>query len=87
MPKLPLGSRVKISPSSEFWGRGAYNPKDVEGVLVQNSGNSLPEFVYRVQWDNGHTNAYREGDLELVGKPQPKGLSAFIKRVEEEYSR
>jgi hypothetical protein len=60
---------------------------NVEGKLIPKDARISNQFVYRVQWDNGRSNSYREGDLVLVEAPKPKGISAFIKRVEEEYTR
>lgn len=79
------GDRVKISVMSVYWEYGnSGNPRNVEGVIYQDNCSS--SFRYRVRWDNGRTNCYNNQDLELVQPAKPKGVSAFIKKWEEEYS-
>lgn len=85
MKLYPVGSRVKVSPESQYYGYSPSNPDDVEGTLLEN--NRWGSFVYRVEWDNGRFNNYRQSDLLLVNPPKPKGISAFIKRVEKEYAK
>ena len=61
-----IGDRVKISKSSEWYGGGNNNPKDVEGKVYQIDPKGYREFYYKVKWDNSTSNEYRAKDLELV---------------------
>jgi hypothetical protein len=90
MLEFKVGDKVKISPESVYWGEDTRsNPRDTEGTVIE-TGDSVSYdtgFLYRVQWSISQTNVYKKGDLiPFVATPaKPKGLSAFIRRVEEEY--
>lgn len=81
-----VGDRVKLSINSKFWmENSSSNPRNVEGVVVIDEYTT--DFKYRVKWENERTNCYNDRDLVLVQTVKPKGISAFIKRVEYEYGR
>lgn len=70
-----VGDKVKISPSSEYYGDGGTNPKDVVGTLSEIRTDR--EYVYRVIWSSGATNVYKREDLvlavgEIVSNPKFK---------------
>lgn len=56
-----IGDVVRIAPSSEHYHEGfPHNPKDVSGKIVEHKDGN---YKYRVKWDNGNTNSYRDEDL------------------------
>ena len=61
--KLKVGDKVMISKASDYYGISKSNPKDVEGVITDISGEvgSLP---YYVDWSDGTRNNY-----EFFGNP------------------
>jgi hypothetical protein len=62
--KLAKGNRVRISKESEYYRNGiSSNPLGVTGTIERvDPGES---YCYRVKWDNGENNTYREGDLYI----------------------
>jgi hypothetical protein len=63
---LEIGNRVMIAKSSEYYKRDtSNNPRGVEGTII-NDKHPILNFKYKVQWDNGGHNSYREGDLVLA---------------------
>lgn len=66
MSKFKVGDRIKISPQGkETYTNRNMNPWETEGTI---SCVKDDEFCYKVVWDNGRENSYREGELELVSK-------------------
>lgn len=62
------GDIVKISKNSKWYGWNAYNPKDVEGEVVE----LVTEFAYpvRVIFNGNNTDTvFEEKDLKLVRRP------------------
>lgn len=55
-----LGDRVKIRPGTDHYGRGMNNPTDVAGEVIEVKDWGFP---YRVKWDDGTCNTYRDEDL------------------------
>lgn len=54
---------VRISKDSQYYGRDPeYNPKDINGKIVNISSG----IKIRVDWDTGGDNGYNEDDLRLV---------------------
>lgn len=63
-----VGSKVKISRDSKFYGRGRGNPAEIDGVVTGYRGQFLLwEMPFIVSWSNGKINTYCRDDLELVG--------------------
>lgn len=70
MSKFKVGDRVKILPTSEWYGDGEANPPNVEGTIntIDNTDQtSLPIYVH---WDDGTGNSYADIDLELIKQQQ-----------------
>jgi hypothetical protein len=66
--KLTKGNRVRISKKSEYYrnvnqGGISSNPLGVTGTIER--VDPKESYCYRVKWDNGENNAYREGDLYI----------------------
>lgn len=63
---LPNGCKVFMSEQGiKKWAKGGgydSNPIGVVGKLFHEE-NFDRDFVYKVRWDNGYGNSYREGDL------------------------
>jgi hypothetical protein len=57
-----VGDRVRIPKDSKYYGKSDRNPADVIGTIEQ-VGEIIGPFVYRVLWDTAVYNSYREGDL------------------------
>lgn len=74
---IPLGTRVKLSPESDWVGDPG-NPTYCEGLTMQ--PNFYATWVY-VRWDNGEWNTYKpyDSDLIVIG---PLGEFGY-KKVEE----
>jgi hypothetical protein len=64
---LQLGSRVKLSPRSEFYSdkahAGSSNPINCLGTVFQIENELLGVYV---QWDNGKKNSYDDEDLIML---------------------
>jgi hypothetical protein len=61
---LAKGNRVRISKKSRYYCDDiSSNPKGVTGTIER--VDPKESHCYSVKWDNGETNAYREGDLCL----------------------
>jgi small-conductance mechanosensitive channel len=59
---LKLGDRVVISDCGKMlYFHGPSNPHDIEGEV-----SGLGSFSTAVTWDNGWSNVYYKGTLELV---------------------
>ena len=62
--RFNIGDVVRIGKKSVHYGGSEHNPADMDGEFYQ----YLPEepgYIYRVRWENGNTNSYREEDLRL----------------------
>lgn len=67
---LPVGTAVVISAEGKRQYRySSSNPSCSVGKVVSNTFGSV--FVYRVQWPNGISNTYREGEIEKVVTSTP----------------
>lgn len=64
--KFSIGDTVKIKSTSEYYSNSPSNPRDVEGKIYEFMEDG--DYLYRVSWDNGQDNSYRNDDLELVSK-------------------
>ena len=78
------GDRVVFVSNENGYSLGSNNPMvgtpfECEGTVAMAAGSS-----YRVIWDNGCTNSYRTGDLELakgyVGDPNRLFLMKKLKK-------
>lgn len=71
LSKIEVGTRVRLTKAAvEKWKNYTGNPRstDVVGTTIE------PIFMgYRVEWDNGMTIGYEEGDLEVVHEPKEWG--------------
>lgn len=79
---LKIVMRVKISPSSIYYGQG--NTKNIEGTVQGYYGN-----LYTVVFDNKYSNEYRLVDLEIIDSEMPLEYKCIcsapnIKQVQEE---
>jgi len=74
--KFKIGDIVKIRRDSEFWWQSAS-----KGKIISYDG----EEWYRVKFEDGKSNSYRNYDLELVEKRvktiKQYGIVAFMKGV------
>jgi hypothetical protein len=61
--EFKVGDKVKISPSSEFYGTGAANPADTNGTITKIEDEYLGIFV---DWDGDTSNSYNAEDLVLA---------------------
>ena len=66
MNRIPVGSRVKVNPLSEY----AYQSGGGLGKVIRNNRGMSTGFYYDVLWDNGKDNCYRDEDLILEDKFQ-----------------
>jgi len=63
---LGLGSRVTLSPNSEYYdvsGKDSSNPTDQVGVITELEEDDSYPFDFYVTWENGLCNSYKTGDL------------------------
>ena len=61
---IPIGTKVKIDPSSQYYTRNSINnPKKTVGTIINN--NESATHTIRVRWPEA-TNCYRDIDLVLV---------------------
>lgn len=81
-----IGDTVKISPESEFYGRGGNpnNPQELAGIVTsingtQNGGTMRRPLPISVRWPNGH-NIYGDEDLILV-RAEPIVLTATLENI------
>ena len=74
---LRIGSKVKLKPG--LYREHPMNPTNLMGTVVEYNLNS--NWVYRVQWENGNQNGYKEGEIFLA---RPR-FADFIRKVEESY--
>lgn len=60
-----------------------YNPIGIFGTVLLN--DYLIDYPYRVEWSNGQTNSYQEGQLILIKgvKERKKGYAKWISAKEE----
>jgi len=78
MSDFQVGWRVKIVPGSRYYGTSESNPADVAGVVIRT--DNTYEHTYRVEWDNGTSNAYAHTDLfplQEGHKPREKIFQNF----------
>ncbi len=64
--KIDAGDIVMIRSDSRFYDRGFNNPKEICGIVTRHY-KSLSLGIY-VRWENGASNSYNEGDLDVVFK-------------------
>ena len=63
---MPIGKKVKIRKSSEYYGVSVSNPAETVGTITgYNQGIYGNNHIYKVTWDNNYNNHYRSEDLEL----------------------
>lgn len=63
---LVVGNRVRLKKDHNYYD-GDINPTDILGTITWDIPvNSA--FIYKVLWDNGCNNTYREGDLYKIVK-------------------
>ena len=79
--KLAKGNRVRISKYSKYYGDPYSNPSDVTGTIERIDEDE--SHCYRVKWDNGETNSYREGDLYIYECDSPFPWAADMKKQDE----
>ena len=79
--QIPVGTRVFIAESSEYYLDLPHNPKGVIGIVEDNEGAILE---YEVKWSNGHSNTYSLRDLVLasdvtgVEQKEDEGSDYFV---------
>jgi hypothetical protein len=80
--EIEIGDIVRISDTSEYYGRGDVNPM-CEGVSIPTKTDG---WAYRVLWDNKEKNSYELGDLTLIkkGKTMEFTKSDLIKLAQSE---
>ena len=61
--EFKVGDRVKIKPSSEYYGTATANPAHIDGVITKIEDEYLGIFV---DWDNETSNSYNDYDLVLA---------------------
>ena len=67
--KLFVGAKVTIDSKSIFYGHYYRNPSDIAGVVtgIDEEDEEGDEIWWRVEWSNGETNNYQDGDLKVLG--------------------
>ena len=75
MSKFKVGDRVRIAESSGYYNKGKSNennnnPHNTCGEVTELTSPDCDGYTFKVNWDNGEANIYRESDLELV-QPKP----------------
>ena len=77
--QIPVGTRVFIAESSEYYLDLPHNPKGVIGIVEDNEGTILE---YEVRWSNGNSNSYSLEDLVLASdvteKKEDEGSDYFV---------
>ena len=63
MKSFKKGDRVYIKENSEYYLNSKHNPKDICGTVIIDDRETLTNYYYRVKWDNGGENSYRDIDL------------------------
>ena len=62
-----VGDRVVINDyGHEEYGTGETNPLWVAGTVFEVNPDEENGFYYKVKWDNGLTNDYEHGTLDLI---------------------
>lgn len=65
--ELNIGDVVRIKEGTEYYFCGMRsNPNDIDGVIIEFKKISDAPYKYRVKWNNGEVNSYRDGDLVLI---------------------
>lgn len=76
-----VGDRVTLIEGR--YSESRTNPLGVEGAVTM---DDYPggEHVYQVEWENGYSNCYTEGDLAVLtkGTPKRKGYAGWISSIE-----
>jgi hypothetical protein len=58
---------VRIKEGTEYYIHSdVSNPRDMDGVVIKLKPISDAPYKYRVQWNDGCVNSYRDGDLVLI---------------------
>ncbi len=71
--ELKVGDKVKIAPTSEYYGRDSRsNPAEEIGIISRLRKSD--DYFYNVEWKDGG-NAYRHSDLILVSSESEKVIS------------
>jgi hypothetical protein len=68
VPKLPIGTRVRLSPTSTFKGQDRARGESRNSIGTIISYYSMQKFVYFVRWDYGSEFNYNDIDLILLEK-------------------
>ncbi len=67
-----IGKTVKIRDDSMYQLQAYENGGDGYGKIVEYYGEKIMgEYVFRVVWNNEHSNGYRHIDLEIIDEKQP----------------
>jgi hypothetical protein len=81
-----LGDKVRIKKDTEYYKAGdSFNPIDMDGTVSISDDDATAGYFYRVKWANGHSNSYRDEDLQLVSKFND-GDKVRIKKESEHYT-
>lgn len=67
--KIPIGTKVRISPESKYYRDSPGNPKDTDGIV--NKYYETSELNISVKWSNGYTNGYSKEDLIIIENTNP----------------
>lgn len=73
---IAAGTKVKMSEQGKkAWHDEESNPHNMEGVVLYAPPISIKSlgFVNKVSWDNGRTNSYKAGDLDIVEEADAQG--------------
>ena len=60
------GDIVKISKKSEWYGKGRFNPADVEGKITRIDADLDDKYPIRVRWNTQISSFFSEDILRLV---------------------
>lgn len=72
--EFKIGDKVRIKPSSGFYGTSFANPSDMDGVIKEIRDEYLGILV---EWENHHDNSYDAHDLELVDEAEYEWKNNF----------
>lgn len=59
------GAKVTLDPKSRYWRfDNPSNPRGIVGRVV----DGVSDCAFFVEWSNGESNGYRQGDLKVLGE-------------------
>ena len=61
---IPLNTKIKIRKDSVYYGWSDQGDEGY-GYIIENT-RLFTDYKYKVQWDNGNKNVYRDEDLQRV---------------------